>query len=101
MIVTYFFRAQQFRRLAKVAGEQRDMQDVRSLGVRRQVPHLHVLNHALKAPVRGGMGCACSHPRLSQTELSGDGNAQATSGAMPLPAAFRPIDDAARYREAV
>src|SRR5207248_3470182 len=47
LIIPYFFRTQQFRRLTKVAGEQGDMQNIRSLGVRRQVPHLHVLDHAL------------------------------------------------------
>src|SRR5271169_3490595 len=30
-----------------MTGEQRDMQNIRSLGVRREIPHLHVLGHAL------------------------------------------------------
>src|SRR6516164_1435715 len=30
-----------------MAGEQGDMQNIRSLSVRRQVPHLHILDHAL------------------------------------------------------
>src|SRR6266404_1018250 len=47
LIVTYLFRTQQFRRFTKVTGEQGDMQNIRGLGVRRQVPHLHVLDHAL------------------------------------------------------
>src|SRR5438128_8871518 len=42
LIVTYFFRTQQFRRLTKVSREQGDMQNIRSLGVRCEVPHLHV-----------------------------------------------------------
>src|SRR5712671_6252960 len=37
-----------------------------------------------KAPVRGGIGCTCSHPRLSQTEPLRDPNTQPSSGTMPL-----------------
>jgi hypothetical protein len=60
LIVPYLFRTQQFRRFTKVAGEQGDMQDIPRPGVRRQVPHLHVLDHALpkechrKAEARAG-----------------------------------------------
>jgi hypothetical protein len=47
LIVTDFFWTQQFRRFAEVTGKQGDMQNVRRLSVRRQVPNLHVLDHAL------------------------------------------------------
>jgi hypothetical protein len=39
-IVTYFFRTQQLRRFAKMAGKQGDVQNVRSLGVWRHMGSL-------------------------------------------------------------
>src|ERR1700730_4814172 len=94
LIVTYLFRTQQFRRFTKVAGEQGDMQNIRSLGVRRQVPHLHVLDHAL--PKEGHRKLLCevewaahaATPGSRKRSLSGGPNTQPTSGTMPLPTVF-------------
>ena len=94
LIVTYFFRTQQFRRLTKMAGEQGDMQNIRSLGVRRQVPHLHVLDHAL--PKEGHRKLLCevewaahaATPGSRKTEPLRDPNTQPRSVTMPLLAVF-------------
>jgi len=69
------------------------MQNIRSLGVRCQVSHLHVLDHALpkegdRKLLREWNGCTCSHPRLSQTEPLRGPNSQLTSGTMPLLTVF-------------
>ena len=62
-----------------MAGEQRDLADVASLGVRGQVADCRVLRHALaqwgqvEAPVRNRMACAavCSRSMFPQREPVG------------------------------
>ena len=48
-----FFRPQPVGGLAEVACEQGDLQQVRLLRARGQVPHLHVLDHALTKRCHG------------------------------------------------
>jgi 7,8-dihydro-6-hydroxymethylpterin dimethyltransferase len=45
-VVISLLRSQGFRRLLEVAREPRDLLHVRRLRVRREIPHLHVLEHA-------------------------------------------------------
>jgi hypothetical protein len=51
------FRPQQGRRLAEMACEQGDLQEVGVAGARRKVPHLHVLDHALPKDCHGKLLC--------------------------------------------
>ena len=48
---------QGIRRLAEVACEQGNLLEVGGLGVRRQVPHLHVLSHPLPKGGHGNLLC--------------------------------------------
>jgi|SRR6516164_2280991 hypothetical protein len=80
------------------------MQNIRSLGVRCQVSHLHVLDHALpkegdRKLLREWNGCTCSHPRLSQTEPLRGPNTQPTAETIPLPTvlALMPPPTAKRF----
>jgi hypothetical protein len=89
LIVTDFFWTQQFRRFAEVTGKQRDMQNVRSLGVRRQVPHLHVFDHALPKGCHRKLLCEVERtaraatPGSRKRSLSGP-NTQPKAGTIPL-----------------
>src|SRR6516164_3620786 len=66
-----------------MTGEQGDMQNIRGLGVRRQVPHLHVLDHALPRACHRKLLCevewtahaatpSCRKQSLSGIEHSAD-----------------------------
>jgi hypothetical protein len=50
-----FLGPQYFRRRVEVAREERDLLHVRSLGVGREVPDLHVLDHALPKRCHGAL----------------------------------------------
>src|SRR5229473_2016116 len=48
---------QRIRRLAEVACEQRNLLKIRGLGVRRQIPHLHVFSHPFPKGGHGKLLC--------------------------------------------
>jgi hypothetical protein len=67
-------RPQAFRRLLEVTCEPRDLLLVRRLGVRGEIPHLHVLEHASAKRGHGSLPCEKSlvHSRISHWSVRED-----------------------------
>jgi hypothetical protein len=57
LVSAYLLRAQGFRRPVEVARKQRDLFHVRGLGTRGEIPHLHILDHALAKGSHGKLLC--------------------------------------------
>ena len=88
----------------KVAGEQGDMQNMRRLGVRRQVPHLHVLDHALPKQGHRKLLCEVEWAAQQPPQALANGASQGPElSAHDRNDAFtyRLLGDAAPYRGAV
>src|SRR5713226_10151177 len=49
--------SQHIRRLSEVTCEQRNLLEVRCLGMRRQIPYLHILRHSLSKNSHGKLLC--------------------------------------------
>ena len=84
-------RAQLLGRAAEMAGEPGHLADVGRLGVRRQVPDLHIIRHAAakgchgESPLRNRMGCAArgSGPMLPQRKPPGKPASSGNRGSGP------------------
>jgi Resolvase, N terminal domain len=70
LIVTDLIRTEQLRRLTKMTGEQRDVRNIRSPGVRSQVPSsiMRCRRGVIESSCASWSGLPRSHPWLSQTE---------------------------------
>ena len=87
-----------------MAGEQGDVQNIRRLGVRRQVPHLHILDHALPKECHQKLLCEVEwlHTQPSQALASGASQGPKSSADKRNDASInRLLVGAAPYREAV